>query len=352
MNKVKRFAGIALAGLLSISLVAVAGCSSSKQETLNIYSWADNFDEQVLKDFEEKYNVRVNYDVFANNEELLAKIKAGGANYDLIQPSDYMVASMIQQDLLEPLDKNNIPNWVNITDRFKNPDYDPDNKYSIIYTWGVSGIAYNKKYGKEEIDSWEDLWNPAYKDKVLLLDDSREVIGMGLIKNGFSNSTTDEGEIEKAVADIKSLLPSVLAFDTDNIKQKMIAEEGWIGMVWSGDTAVIEAENPDVAYVVPKEGGTIWSDNYAIPKGAKNKELAEKFINYMLEPEVSVKNYESIGYSDPNDKAKDLHSEEYRSNPMIFLSDEELERTEWLLDVGKTLQVYDRYWTEIKSGRE
>ncbi|MNP02561.1 Spermidine/putrescine-binding periplasmic protein precursor [compost metagenome] len=175
---------------------------------------------------------------------------------------------------------------------------------------------------------------------------------MALKKQGLSNSSTNESEIQKAVDDLKNLLPSVLAFDTDTIKQKMIQEEGWISTVWSGDAAFIVKDNPDIAYVVPKEGATIFSDNYAIPKGAQNKALAEKFINYMLEPEVSARNYESIGYSDPNTKAMEFHSEAYRSNTMINLSEDELSRTEWLSDVGEALQVYDRYWTELKSGRE
>ncbi|CAM3005354.1 spermidine/putrescine ABC transporter substrate-binding protein [Paenibacillus sediminis] len=342
-----------LTGLLFMvvfALLVLSGCSS--RPTLNIYSWADNFDEQVLKDFENKYNVKINYDVYANNEDLLAKIKAGGSGYDLIQPSDYMVETMIKQNLLEPLDKNNIPNFANIADTFKNPSYDPGNKFSIAYTSGVTGIAYNKKYVKDKIDSWDDLWNPSYKGKVLLLDDNREVIGMALKKLGYSNSSTDEGQINQAVGELKKLLPSVLAFDTDNIKQKMIQEEGWIGTVWSGDAAYIAAENPDIEYVVPKEGATIFSDNYAIPKGAANKELAEKFINYMLDPKVSAKNYESIGYSDPNTKAMEFHSEKYRNNHMINLTQDELSRTEWLSDVGNTLQLYDRLWTELKSGRE
>jgi len=185
---------------------------------------------------------------------------------------------------------------------------------------------------------------------VLLLDDNREVLGIGLKKQGISNSTTDEKQIRSAADDLKKLVPNVLAFDTDNIKQKMIAEDGWIGSVWSGDAAFIQAENPDIAYVVPKEGGTIWADNYAIPKGAKHKELAEKFINYMFDPEVSAKNYESIGYADPNEKAKPLHSAEYQANKTIYLSDDEMKRTEWLLDVGPALQTYDRVWTELKSG--
>ncbi|SIR28842.1 spermidine/putrescine transport system substrate-binding protein [Paenibacillus macquariensis] len=335
-------------GVLAISLLA--GCSS--KEKLHIYSWADNFNETVISDFEKEFNVDVTYDIFANNEDLLAKIKAGGGGYDLIQPSDYMVETMIKNNLLEPLDKNNIPNYTNIADTFKDPTFDPGNKYSIVYTSGVTGIAYNKKYIKDPIDSWEDLWNPAYKGKVLLLDDNREMIGMALKKHGFSNSTTNQTEIKTAVDDLKKLLPNVLAFDTDTIKQKMIQEEGWISTVWSGDAAYIVKDNPDIAYVVPKEGATIFSDNYAIPKGAKNKALAEKFINYMLDPKVSAANYEAIGYSDPNTKAMEFHSETYRNNTMINLSADELNRVEWLSDVGDSLQFYDRYWTELKSGRE
>ncbi|WP_028547096.1 ABC transporter substrate-binding protein [Paenibacillus taiwanensis] len=348
MKKLKWYAVI-LAGLLAVT--ALAGCSSKSQETLNLYSWADNFDMDVIKKFEDENNVKVNYAIFANNEELLAKIKAGGSEYDLIQPSDYMVASMIKQDLLAELDLKNIPNFKNVADRFKNPEFDPGNKHSIIYTSGVTGIAYNTKYVKEPITSWADLWSEKYKGKVLLLEDNREVIGMALKKAGKSNSTTNEADINAAVDDLRKLVPHVLAFDTDSIKQKMMQEEGWIGTLWSGDAAYVKAENPDVEYVVPKEGGTIWSDNYAIPKGAKNKALAEKFINFMLDPENSAKNYESIGYSDPNTAAKSFHSKEYNDNKMINLSEDELGRTEWLLDVGDKIQLYDRLWTELKSGR-
>jgi spermidine/putrescine transport system substrate-binding protein len=345
-----KWASIWLAVMLLGSILSGCGSSSSK-ETLNVYSWADNFDTEVLAAFEKEYNVNINYAVFANNEDLLAKIKAGGGGYDLIQPSDYMVKTMIQQDLLEPLNKENIPNWTNIADIYKNPPFDPENKYSLVYMSGVTGIAYNKKYVKEEITSWSDLWNPAYAGKVILLDDNREVIGMALKKAGLSNSSQNEAEITSAFNDLKTLLPNVLAFDTDNIKQKMMSEEGWIATVWSGDASFIAKQNPDVAYVVPKEGGTIFADNYAIPKGAKNKELAEKFINFMLDPENSAKNYESIGYSDPNTKAKPFHSEAYNNDKMINLSPDELSRTEWLGDVGEKLDLYDRYWTELKSGR-
>ncbi|KMZ39657.1 MULTISPECIES: spermidine/putrescine ABC transporter substrate-binding protein [Bacillales] len=350
----KRFKSLMIGALTAVLAVTAVGCSSSseqEQQVLNIYSWADNFDPDVIKGFEQKFNVKVNYDVYGSNEEMLAKIQAGASGYDLIQPSDYMVGTMIQLGLLEELNKANIPNMGNIVSTFKTPPFDKENKYSLVYTWGITGIAYNKKYVKEAPTSWNDLWNEAYKGRVIMLNDPREVMGMALIKNGFSNSTTNKEELEKSFADLKKVVPNVVAFDTDNIKQKMIAEEAWIGMVWSGDAAFIHAQNPDVDYVIPKEGATIWADTMAIPKGAKNKEMAEKFINYLMDPEVSVKNYESIGYSNPNEKAYPLHSEEYRANKMVFLDTADIARAEWLVDVGETLQQYDRYWTEMKSGR-
>jgi spermidine/putrescine transport system substrate-binding protein len=338
-------------GLL-VALAVVSGCSSKEQ--LRIYSWADNFDEDVLKDFEQQFNVKVRYDTFSNNEELLAKMQAGGAKYDLIQPSDYMVATMIQLGLLEELNKDNIPNSKNIAASYLNLPFDPGNKYSLIYTSGVTGIAYNKKYVKDPITSWADLWKAQYKGKVVLLDDQKEIIGMGLKKNGYSNSTKDEKQLQTAVADLKNLLPSVLAFDTDNIKQKFIAEEAWIGTLWSGDAAriVIDEKKIDLGYVIPKEGALIFADNYAIPKGTKHKELAEKFINYMLQPEISAKNFESVGYSDPNEKAQPFHSKEYLSIPMLNLTADQLKQTEWIKDTGEMSKVYDRLWTELKAGKK
>jgi len=345
-----RLSAILLA--LCLPAVVLAGCGGGGEtkQTLNIYSWSDNFDEDVLREFEEQYNVKINYAVYASNEELLAKLQAGGNQYDIIQPSDYMVRTMIELGLLEKLNKDNLQNAANIVTALAMPPFDPNGEYSLVYTWGVTGIAYNKKYVKDPIDSWEDLWNPAYKGKVALLDDSREVIGMALIKNGFSNSTQNPDELKKAVDDLKALVPNVLAFDTENIKQKFIAEEVWIGTLWSGDAAFVQNENPDVEFVVPKEGATIWADTIAIPKGAPNRELAETFINYLYDPKVSAKNYESIGYGNPNEKARQYHSEEYLNNKTIFTSEEDLQRTEWLVDVGDMLKEYDRYWTELTSG--
>jgi spermidine/putrescine transport system substrate-binding protein len=338
--------------LVSLGLVSLllSACSVGKKE-LNIYSWADNFDEKVLESFEKKYDVKINYQVFASNEELYAKLKAGGSNYDVIQPSDYMVKLMIHQNMLAKLDKSKMPNLNNISPEYTNQEFDPKGDYSVVYTGGLTGIAYNPKYVKENIDSWNDLWNPKYKGHVTLLDDNREVFGMGLIKNGYSNSSTNEDELLKAYNNLKTLTPNLLAFDTDTVKQKFITEDAWIGQVWSGDAAYIQKELKDLKWVVPKEGSSRWADTLAIPKDAKQKDLAEKFINYLYDPKVSAQNYEAIGYADPNSKSGPYHSAEYKQNPYINVTKEQTDATNWIKDVGDQTELYDKYWTELKTGK-
>jgi len=345
--------------LLALSLLAGCGGEEKNQaasapvgekQTLNLYSWADNFDPEVLEAFEKENNCKINYDVFANNEELLAKIQAGGANYDVIQPSDYMVATMLKLDLLEKLDVKNVPNAQKLLKELRSPSYDPQGAHSVVYTWGVTGIVYNKKYVKTAPTSWEELWNPAYKGRVILLNDNREVIGMALKKHGKSNNSKDESEIKSAVEDLHALMPNVLAFDTDTIKQKFIAEEAWIGTMWSGDASFSYKENKDLGFVIPGEGATIWADTFAIPKGSKQKALAEKFINYMYDEKVAAKNYEYIGYNDPIEGAAKYHSKEYNADPMLKAATEFIGKGEWLEDVGDTLRIYDQYWTELKTG--
>lgn len=352
----KKFFSLFLTG----ACLAAAGCGSAPDgniksggdtQVLNLYSWADNFSPDVLSDFEKKYNCKINYDVFANNEELLAKIQAGGSEYDVIQPSDYMVATMIKLDLLEKLDKSKIKNTENMLPALQNPPYDTSGDYSVVYTWGVTGIAYNTKYIKDTPRSWNDLWKDEYKGRVILLNDNREVIGMGLKKDGHSVNSKDPAEVTQAVGHLHKLIPNLLAFDTDTIKQKFIAEEAWIGTMWSGDASFTHKDNPDIAFIIPKEGAIIWADTFAIPKGAKHKELAEAFINYLYDPQVSAKNYEYIGYNDPNAKAETYHSEEYNRDPMLKAARDYISRGEWIEDIGEALTMYDRAWTELKIGK-
>ena len=174
---------------------------------------------------------------------------------------------------------------------------------------------------------------------------------MALKKNGFSNNSTDPAQVEKAFQDLKALAPNVLAFDTDTIKQKFIAEEAWIGTMWTGDASYTLKDNPNFGFLVPKEGATIWADTFAIPKGAKHKELAEKFINFIYDPKISAKNYEYIGYNDPNEKAQEFHSEEFKNDPMLKIGMDNIDKGEWLIDIGDALPMYDRYWTELKTAK-
>ena len=201
------------------------------KQILNLFSWADNFDPEVLADFEKKYNCKINYDVFANNEELLAKIQAGGARYDVIQPSDYMVTTMLKLKLLEEMDLSKMPNTKHLIKDLQAPAYDPTGNHSVVYSWGITGIAYNKKFVKTPPTSWRDLWNPAYKGRVVLLNDVREVISFAMKMNGYPLNSVDKNHLAVCMKDLKALAPNILAYDTDTIKQKFIAEEAWIGPI-------------------------------------------------------------------------------------------------------------------------
>ena len=349
MKKIKIFFLVCLTLLTALFSTGCGSDKDSDKEVLNLYSWADIYDPALIKEFEKEYNCKVNYDVFSNNEELLAKLQAGGAQYDLIQPSDYMVSTMIKLGMLEKLDKAAMPNIQNLTPELQHPVFDPNQEYSVVYTWGMTGIVYNKKYIKTPPTSWNDLWDPKYKGRVILLNDSREVLGMGLKKNGYSYNSTDPEQVKKSFEDLKALAPGVLAYDTDSLKQKFIAEEGWIGTMWSGDAYFSHLDNPNLGFVIPKEGTTVWADALAIPKGAKHKELAEKFINFLYDPKVSAQNYEYIGYNDPNVKAREFHSKEFLEDPMLQTAADNFSKGEWLHDIGDAITMYDHYWTELKT---
>ena len=323
-----------------------------EQQVLNIYSWADYFDPQVLAAFVKANNCRVNYDVYSNNEELLAKMQAGGAQFDIIQPSDYMVTTMIHLNMLEKLDHSKLPNaQANLIDSLKHPAYDPKQEYAIPYVWGITGIAYNKKYVKDPITSWADLWKPEYKGHIILLNDNREVFSLALKKLGKSNNSTDAKEVEAAFNELKKLNTNVLAYDTENNKQKMIAEEAWIAQMWSGDDSFCNFDNPSIEFCVPKEGTLIWADNRAIPKGAKNKELALKFLNYIYDPQVSAQNFNYIRVPNANAKAIPLQKKEVVESPILKAANSQADKGEWLHDIGNAITMYDKFWTELKTGK-
>ncbi|MEW6661922.1 MAG: polyamine ABC transporter substrate-binding protein [Bacillota bacterium] len=318
-------------------------------KTLNVYNWSDYLPEDIIREFEQEFGVKVNYDTYASNEELLAKLQMGASGYDLVFPSDYMVEIMVQLNLLEPLNHNNIPNAKHLDPNFLNLPFDQGNKYSLPYLWGTTGLAVNTAKVAEEITSWEELWNPKYKGKIALLNDSRETLGLVLKTLGYSLNTTNQEELQNAKKKLHSLLPSIKAFDSENMKNMMVSGEVWLAHAYVGDVMMAAEENEDLVYVLPKEGGVIWADNLAIPKGAPHKYTAEVFINFLLRPEISARIAEEILYGTPNAAAKELIDPEIAGNPAIYPPEEILAKCEWLQDVGEATKLYDRIWTEVKG---
>lgn len=287
MKKFKRLSLVFM--LIGIMMFSLSGCGKGK-DTLNVYNWGDYIDESVIKEFEKEYNVKVNYETFATNEDMYVKIKKGGTDYDVLVPSDYMITKMINENMLEKIDMNNIPNYKDIPSKFKNLAFDPKNEYSVPYMWGTVGIIYNTKLIKDNIDSWDALWNPKYKGQILMVDSQRDAIAVALKKLGYSMNTTNKAELEKAKQELIKQKPLVHAYVGDEVKDLMTDEEGAIAVVWSGDAVTMMKNNKNLRYVIPKEGSNLWFDNMVIPKGSKHKKEAEMFINFMTRPDIALKN--------------------------------------------------------------
>lgn len=336
--------------LLSVMVFSLTACSSdSSRVTLNIYNWGDYIDPQVIEEFENEFEIDINYEEFATNEEMLAKIQAGGTAYDVIFPSDYMIESMIKRDLLHPIDFSKMENFDNIGDQFKNLPYDSEQQYSVPYLWGTMGIVYNTTMVDEEVDSWDILWDPAYKGEIIMIDSPRDTIGITLKKLGYSLNSTDEGELEEAKQELIRQKELVRSYEVDTYKGQMIAGEAALALAWSGDAMLIMSENEDLAYAIPKEGTNLWFDAMAIPAASEHKEEAQTFIDFMMRPDIAAKNSEYVKYSTPNTAAMELLPEEETSNEFLYPTVSFESLGEVFTDLGEFNEQYDRAWTEIKS---
>lgn len=331
---------ITLIMVMTIMLVNFSGCSGDDRVQLNVYNWGDYIDKTVLDDFEQEYNIAVNYEEFATNEDMYIKLKQGGTNYDVAIPSDYMIEKMIKEDMLEKIDFNNITNYKEIDKKFKDLVFDPKNEYSVPYLWGTVGIVYNSEVIKEDIDSWDVLWDEKYKGQILMLDSSRDSIGIALKKLGYSFNSKNKDQLEKAKQELIKQRPLVLAYVIDEGKDKMLSGEASIGVFWSGDAMVLADENPNLKYVVPKEGSNLWFDSMIIPKGSKHKKEAELFINYMTGKDIAKKTADYIMYYTPNTETEKMLD-------VVYPTFEELKDCEIFRDPGDFVEQYDRIWTEV-----
>jgi spermidine/putrescine-binding protein len=331
------------------------GDTSQLSDSISFYNWGDYIDPDVLTMFEEECGVKVIYDTFSSNEDLLAKLQGGATGYDLIVPSDYMVAIMIQLGLLKELDHANIPNLANINEQFRDAPYDPGNVYSVPYMWGTAGIGYDADELMTPPTSLAALFDPAqaeqYAGKISLLNDARETIGAALKYLGYSVNSTDPAQLEEAKQVLLAVKPYILTFDSDTYSDLVVSGETVIGHGWNGGFAVAIDENPDrnLGFVIPEEGLTIFVDTLAIPASAPNPYTAEVLINFLHEPEIAAMNTTVVLYATPNDAALEFVDEAIRNNPAIFPSLEDLGNTEYIHDLGEVTQLYERIWTEIKA---
>ena len=325
--------------------------------TLNVYNWGEYIsvdDGENLYDtnreFEELTGIKVNYTNFASNEELYAKLKNGGSSYDIIIPSDYMIARMINEDMLEKLDFSNIPNYSLIMDKFKGIDYDPTEEYSVPYMWGMVGIIYNTTMVDPEDDvySWSILWNEKYANNILMFSNSRDAFAIACKYLGYSMNTTDEQELRNAAAALTNQKLLVQAYVMDEIFDKMTGGEAAIAPYYAGDAITMISDNPDLAYAVPREGTNLFVDAMCIPKGAKNKEAAEMYINFMCETKTALHNCEYIGYSTPQSEVSEYLDPELAENPIAYPDEATLANTEAFIALPDDVtKLMDELWTSI-----
>lgn len=355
----KKVVSIVLVLVLVFSLATLSGCGSEDQVVLNVYNWGMNIAEgedgyiDVIAEFEEKYpDIDVNYTTYEDNESLYTRLKNGGATYDVIIPSDYMIARMIEEDMLLPLNFENIPNYELVDDSFKNQAYDPNNEYSVPYTWGTVGVIYNTKYVDEaDVGGWDLLWNEKYADRIVMFSNPRDSFAIAEAMLGYSLNTEDPEELQAAADLLTEQKPLVQSYEMDNIYDLMENEEAWIGVYYAGDCMLMIQENPDLAFYLP-EGQTfnVFIDAMCIPAGAEHKEEAELFINFLCEPEISGGNMDYIGYGTPISAAKEFMDQEMANSPIAYPDEETLARGEAFgaLSVEAT-QLMDSLWNDIRG---
>ena len=310
-------------------------------------------DPEVIEQFTKETGIEVIYDEFETNETMYPKVEAGAVAYDLVCPSDYMIKRMLDNDLLAKINFDNVPNIKNIGKTYleQSQEFDPTNEYSVPYTWGTVGILYNKKKVKEPVDSWSILWDSKYKDQILMQDSVRDAFAVALKSLGYSLNSTDEKELEEAKDLLIEQKPLVQAYVIDQVRDKMIGNEAAIGVIYSGEAIYTQRENPDLEYVIPKEGSNIWFDSWVIPKNAPNKENAEKFLNFLCRPDIALKNFEYITYSTPNEAARKLiEDDDIRNSKIAFPDISSLKNCETFQFLGDDADaLYNQLWREVKS---
>lgn len=326
--------------------------------SVNVYNWGEYISDgsdgslDVNKLFEELTGVKVNYSTFASNEEMYVKLKVGGIQYDVIIPSDYMIERLIIENLVRKLNFKNIPAHTNIAKRFKNLPFDPTGEYSLAYTWGVTGIIYNKSLVSESEDmiDWKILFDKKYQGQILMYYNPRDAFGIAQAYLGYSLNTTNESELRECAKLLKTQKPLVQSYVMDEMYDKMEAGEAAIGVYYAGDSLTMIDNNPDLNFVIPKKGANLFVDSICIPASSGSPELGEMYINFLSEPEIALANIEFINYASPNDGAIAIMSDETRNNRIIYPDQETLDNCEVYITLpDETNILMEDLWNEILS---
>ena len=346
----KKFVALTLGAAVAAACLSGCGGGGSAGE-VNVYNWGEYIDMSVLEDFQKETGIKVNYQTFESNEAMYAVLDGDGADYDVIIPSDYMISRLIDEDKLEPLNFDNIPNFSDVDPELKNPEYDPENLYSVPYMWGLMGVIYNTTMVDEaDTGSWDLLWNEKYSNDILMIDNSRDAIGIALKRLGYSYNTTDPDQITEAVDSLIEQKSILQGYAMDQIFSKMEGSNAAIGTYYYGDYLTMAENNPDLAFYLPEEGTNIYVDAMCIPKGAANKENAEAFINYMCSTQAGLKNCEEIWYSTPLMSVREELDPEVSSDPMAYPDAEIMAQCESYTNLPQDiLDLYTSEWLRLKA---
>ena len=371
----KKMVALTLALLMAASLF-LSGCSVRKDTSdsensgssngsgsgdrvVNVCSWGEYIDESLIDQFEEATGIKVNYQTAESNEVLYSQLSMGGVDYDVIVPSDYMISQLIEEDMLAELNYDNIPNFEKIDDRFKNLSYDPENKYTVPYTWGTTGIIYNSKYVDEaDVTGWELLWNEKYAGKILMFDNSRDAFGIAEYLLGYSVNSTDSAELQACADKLAEQKPVVQQYVMDQIFDKMINNEAAMGTYYAGDYLTMLENNGDLAFVVPEEGSNWFVDAMCVLKSSQHKDEAMEWINFIAGTDASLANMDYIWYASPNAEALETYPAYYEEtygeplDPALYEimapSQEVLDRCEaYLVLPAETRTLYNDLWTQL-----
>ena len=367
----KRVISLVLCFVLLLGIVSFAGCgnSSAKLDTskllgnydvealkgteINVYNWGEYISDgsegtmNVVKEFEKLTGIKVNYNMFDSNEDLYSKLKSGGISYDVLVPSDYMIARMIKEDMLQPIDMSKVTNYKLIDDDFKNVYFDPDNQYTVAYTGGMVGLIYNTTIVKEAPTSWSIMWDKQYEGQILTFNNSRDAFGVAQYLLGYSINSTNKEEWKEAAQKLIEQKPLIQSYVMDEVFNKMEMGEAAIAPYYAGDYLTMADVNPDLAFVYPKEGTNIFIDAMCIPANAKNKEAAELFINFMCEPEIALANANYLGYLCPNTAVLQDERYEYKDNEVLY--PENPPKVEYFYNLDQDmLDLLASLWEQVK----